>query len=139
MSTSPPLSEIDLSGVMPERKELDDLNAALAGAVKETLVHANHDGKVVVKYEQDVGSILDANKRQRDESTTLGMGRFKEAKKGGMNFHQAMRVPLTVVLDIKAKYGLDMMGRCTPDQKQRIYKIIQTEYPYCMTVPGRVF
>ncbi len=42
-------------------------------------------------------------------------------------------------MEIKTKYGLDMLGYSTPEQKQRIYKIIQTEYPYCMTVPGKVF
>ena len=119
--------------------ELEALNTALDTEVKQTLVSANHDGKVVIAHEQDVSSILDANKRQRDAATTLGMGRFKEAKKGGMNFHQAMRVPLVVVLDIKHKYGLDMMGYCTQDEKQRIYRIIQSEYPHCMTVPGKVF
>ena len=119
--------------------ELDSLNKALESSVKETLVSANTDGKVIIQHEQDVSAILDANRRQRDEATTLGMGRFKEAKKGGMNFHQAMRVPLVVVLDIKHKYGLDMMGYCTQEQKQRIYRIIQTEYPHCMTIPGRLF
>ena len=119
--------------------EVSALDSALDTEVKQTLVSANHDGKVVIAHEQDVSSILDANKRQRDAATTLGMGRFKEAKKGGMNFHQAMRVPLVVVLDIKHKYGLDMMGYCTQDEKQRIYRIIQSEYPHCMTVPGKVF
>ena len=118
---------------------MNDLDSALDTEVKQTLVSANTDGKLVIAHEQDVSAILDANKRQRDEATTLGMGRFKPAQKGGMNFHQAMRVPLVVVLEIKQKYNLDMMGYCTPDQKRRIYRIIQTEYPHCMTVPGKLF
>ena len=119
--------------------ELDSLNKALESSVKETLVSADTDGKVVIAHEQDVSAILDANRRQRDEATTLGMGRFKEAKKGGMNFTHAMRVPNTVALEIKFKYGLDMFGYCTPDEKKRIYRIIQSEYPDCMTIPGKIF
>jgi len=133
MSISLPSSE------PAKQVESDELNRALDTAVQQTLVHSNLDGKVVIQHEQDVSTILDVNKRQRDEATTLGMGRFKEKRKGGMNFHQAMRVPFTVALEIKAKYGLDMFGRTTQDEKKRIYKIIQTEYPYCMTIPGRIF
>ena len=121
---------------MDESKESVELSTALDTSVSQTLEHAGE--QVVVKYEQDVSTILDANKRQRDEASPLGMGRFKP-NKSGMNFTHAMRVPLTVAIEIKTKYGLDMLGYSTPDQKARIYRIIQTEYPYCMTVPGQVF
>jgi hypothetical protein len=114
-----------------------ELDAAYDTAVKQTL-ESTADGKIVVSHSQDVSGILEANKRQRDEAAPLGMGRFR-ANKSGLNFTHAMRVPLTVAMEIKTKYGLDMLGYSTPEQKQRIYKIIQTEYPYCMTVPGKVF
>ena len=124
---------------MSEEATAAELDAALGAAVKQTLVSANHDGKVVIAHEQDVSAILDANKRQRNEASPLGMGRFRPAKKGGMNFTHAMRVPNTVALEIKFKYGLDMFGYCTPDEKKRIYRIIQSEYPDCMTIPGKIF
>ena len=122
---------------MDETTESAELVAALESSVQQTL-ESTSDGKIIVAHTQDVSAILDANKRQRDEASPLGMGRFKNTK-GGMGFTHAMRVPLTVAIEIKTKYGLDMLGYSTPDQKARIYRIIQTEYPHCMTVPGNIF
>ena len=117
--------------------DLSDTGAILDAEVKQTLDRVD-DGKVIIKHEQDVSAILEANKRMRDDASPVGMGRFK-TNKAGMNFTLAMRVPLVVAIEIKQKYGLDMFGRTTPEERQRIYRIIQTDYPYCMTVPGRVF
>jgi hypothetical protein len=114
-----------------------ELDTAFDTAVQQT-IESTADGKIVVSHTQDVSAILEANKRQREEASPLGMGRFKQSK-SGMNFTHAARVPLTVAMEIKTKYGLDMLGYSTPEQMQRIYRIIQTEYPYCMTVPGNVF
>jgi hypothetical protein len=60
------------------------------------------DNKVHLKYSEDVEPILDfAHAKRAAEGEFEKMGEFK----------QVMRVPMSVMLDIKIKYGWDFMDK----------------------------
>lgn len=60
------------------------------------------DDKIHVKYSEDVQDVLDyAHDKRAAEGEFEKMGEFK----------QVMRVPMSVLLDIKIKYGWDFMEK----------------------------
>jgi hypothetical protein len=68
---------------------------------KRTTYH-EEDDKMIVQYSQDVETVLKMNHFQRE--TEGSCGRIGE-------FHQTMRVPEVVMLEIKFKYGWDYMNK----------------------------
>jgi hypothetical protein len=71
------------------------------------------DGKVHVQYSEDVESLLDyAHAKRAQEGEFEKMGEFKHV----------MRVPQSVMLDIKIKYGWDFMD---PDHWPMVAKILK--------------
>jgi len=116
---------------MPTLSRSSDLDAALAGALKETIVHADQE-KVVVQTTQDVETIREVNRRQRDE-----FDGYKD-NAAGLSLTHAARIPLVILQQIKDIHGLDWY-RADWSVKQRILGIIQRDYPDCMTVKGNPF
>lgn len=71
------------------------------------------DGKIHLKYAEDVEPILDfAHAKRAAEGEFEKMGEFK----------QIMRVPMSVMLDIKIKYGWDYQD---PDHWPMVAKILK--------------
>lgn len=76
---------------------------------------------------QDVDAILDQTTTMRNDGDYS-----RDGIKNDM-WHYA-RLPLTVILDMKNRFGIDCMAR-NPDWKS-IFKIINREYPYLKTTSG---
>ncbi|NUY33292.1 hypothetical protein F0160_22670 [Paraburkholderia sp. JPY303] len=71
------------------------------------------DNKIHVKYSEDVESLLDyAHAKRVQEGEFEKMGEFKHV----------MRVPMSVMLDIKIRYGWDYMDKDHWPMVQKILK-----------------
>ena len=79
---------------------------------KRVTYHEEGD-QAIVQYSQDVETVIKLNHEQREaEGSCSRIGEF----------HQTMRVPEVVMLDIKFKYGWDVMN---PDHWPLIKKILK--------------
>jgi hypothetical protein len=66
------------------------------------LTYHEEDGKILLNYQEDVEDVLKYAQEQRAaEGAFDRMGEWK----------QTMRVPQSVMLDIRTKYGWDFMNR----------------------------
>lgn len=106
-------------------KQLLDYNP-LTGVSTYFEYEASTDTMLITDV-QDVNAILDetAMLRNCDEYSRDGI-------KNDM-WHYA-RLPLTVMLDMKTRFGVDLMAK-NPDWKSA-FKIINREYPYLKTTTG---
>lgn len=73
-----------------------------AAADGKRVTYHEEDDNVILHYEQDVSEVLKLNHEQRvAEGSCSRIGEF----------HQTMRVPEVVLLDIRFRYGWDYMNR----------------------------
>ncbi len=82
------------------------------------------EDKMLITETQDVSAILEHNQTLRNNEDYS-----KRGIKDDM-WHYA-RVPLTVMMDIKTRFGVDLMAKKV-DWKSA-FKIINREYPYLKT------
>lgn len=79
----------------------------------KSVTYHEEDGKAIVQYSQDVETVIKMNHEQREAEGSCG--RIGE-------FHQTMRVPEVVMLDIKFKHGWDYMN---PDHWPFVKKLLK--------------
>ena len=87
------------------------------------------DGRLQIHYRQDVEPVLELAKIERDG----GMA-DKAGKKQDIFLYA--RIPNTVQLEMKHKYGLDMNNK---NHLKRIFELINSDYPYCKTTNKKHF
>lgn len=91
---------------MDEQTETLETSSPVAGrdetADGKRITYHEEDDKIHLSYTADVEGVLKLNHEQRvAEGSCSRIGEF----------HQTMRVPEVVLLDIKFKYGWDFMNR----------------------------
>lgn len=85
------------------------------------------DGKIILKYSEDLETLLKANHEQRAESSVF-------AKKGDL--HHVMRVPQTVLMKIAQETGLDFFN---PEDAKQILQILKRpEYAPFRVYAGKI-
>lgn len=77
------------------------------------VTYHEEDDKMIVRYEQDVETVLKLNHEQR-----AAEGRFEKMGE----FKQTMRVPEVIMLEIKFKYGWDYQN---PDHWPMVKQILK--------------
>lgn len=114
---------------------MDELQTTAHGAALEPvdqpdgkrMTYHEEDEKMIVRYEQDVEAVLKLNHEQR--AAECSVSRIGE-------WHQTMRVPEVVMLDIKFKYGWDYQN---PDHWPEVKKILKfPEYAAFRTTNRRI-
>lgn len=84
--------------------------------------------KLLLKHEQDVTDILDANKRDQVESLNTKWG----------DLTHVARIPDVVVIEWKQKYGINVMSP-SPEDKARILALLNDpDYAFLRTRGGRL-
>jgi hypothetical protein len=86
------------------------------------------EDKIVLRHQQDVSSILDANKRAQADSIGQRFG----------DFAHVARIPDVVVMEWKEKYGINVMAP-SPEDKIRIVALLNDpDYAYLRVRGGRL-
>jgi hypothetical protein len=80
------------------------------------------DDRTIIRYEQDVEPILDANKWDRNHSS----------KKMGDGLVHVARVPVAVQLEWYVKHGVKMWDK---DHRGRVNQLLDTDYKYLKRLP----
>jgi hypothetical protein len=91
-----------------------------------TTLH-EEEGKLIVRYEQDVEAVIKANHEQM-------VRRSRVEKKG--DFHHVMRVPTVILQKICQETGLDFFNK--DDAKQILEILKRPEYAAFRTYPGQI-
>lgn len=80
--------------------------------------HTYEDGKNYISYEQDdVGPVMDLAHEVRN---------YGDQIRGEIVPHA--RLPMTVVLELKARHGIDVLKRLEPADERRLNYLLETEY-----------
>jgi hypothetical protein len=91
------------------------------------MTYHEEDEKMIVRYEQDVETVLKLNHEQR--AAECSVERIGE-------WHQTMRVPEVVMLDIKFKHGWDYQN---PDHWPMVKQLLKgPEYAAFRTTNRRI-
>lgn len=98
-----------------------DMNETNGVAMYEDIYH----GRQQYHYRQDVEPVLDLAKAERDSGAA-----DKHGKHADMYLYA--RIPPVVILELKYKYGVDML-RGRQDHLAMAVKIINQEYPHLKT------
>ena len=101
----------------------------------KTDVRIDHDkgseGTVQVKHSMDVTSTLEAAKRSREMNSGKPMG----------DLVRLVSFPVTVLIEIHKKYRLGKMVhgsiKFDADERKKLVKIVQQDYPYLMMIDGK--
>lgn len=86
------------------------------------------EDKLVLRHEQDVSSILDANKRAQADSIGTKFG----------DFAKVASIPFAVVLEWKQKYGINVMAPSPEDKIRMVALLNDPDYAYLRTRGGRL-
>lgn len=79
-------------------------------------------GEYRARYSDNADFFKRLNEEHRRKESELGL-----KKDAGMIFVGS--VPLTVVMEIKAKHGIDLTNMRSPQERKRAFQIIQQDYP----------
>jgi hypothetical protein len=94
----------------------------------------DNDGPGRVKFQlqhfEDVGPAL----RQAELQRKLEAERLRKENE----VRPQAKLPITVVMSIKQRYGIDAL-KIRPDQEKRFWQILQTEYPALLTTQKKVY
>lgn len=78
--------------------------------------------------------------KEFDESPFLQQTQIARANTAGESFigsrkamHHMASIPPLVIEKIYKDHGINMMAELTPSEKIKLYRIIETEYPWCKT------
>lgn len=86
---------------------------------------------MTIKSTHDVGSILEANKRQ--QSLTLN------ARYGNERMHHVADIPLAVIMRFKQKHGVDAFSS-DPSEKLKLRKLLESpDYRYLKTTVKKLW
>jgi hypothetical protein len=86
------------------------------------------DNKVIVQQTQDVTEILDYNKRMQAENV---------GKRFGDMAHVA-RIPASIVMEWKQKYGIDVMAPSPEDKARMLALLNDPDYAFLRTRGGKL-
>ena len=92
-----------------------------------TYLHTEADGTFHIETEQDTTQTFEINKTLREDS------RYEKNEQNheSLGRHVAT-IPDGILIEIKDKYGLDWNDK---NHKQQFLKVVQRDYPQCLTVP----
>lgn len=96
--------------------------------LKVSLTLDNPGDTILLRHEQDVSEILDANKRAQADSV---------GKKFG-DFAKVASIPFAVVLEWKDKYGINVMAPSEEDKARMVALLNDPDYAYLRTREGRL-
>ena len=83
---------------------------------------------LLLRHEQEVGEILDANKRAQTESAGRKWG----------DFERVASIPYSVVLEWKQKYGINVMSPSPEDKARMLALLNDPDYAMLRTREGRL-
>lgn len=102
----------------------------LKGQMRSKLRWDSDTKEYRVQHKQDRQPFLDAAKRRRDVEEAGGIRKDAELTKFAS-------IPMTVVLEIRDKHGIDLMSANREDLR-RACKLIEREYPLLKTTNTRI-
>lgn len=79
-------------------------------------------GEYRVQYQTPIEPFLAAAKLAREKEAHLGVKRDAQYRFVGS-------VPMTVVMEIKDKHGVDLMNLRDQNERRKAFRIIEQEYP----------
>lgn len=85
------------------------------------------------QYSDPVDPFLDSAKRARDLEEFQGT-----AGHGDHGYKRLCTLPMTEVLRIKDKYGIDMTNLRDKTERKRALRIVEQEYPHLKTTNQRI-
>jgi hypothetical protein len=96
--------------------------------LKTSLTFDNARETILLKHEQDVSNILDANKRAQADAAGEKWG----------DFTRVASIPFAVVLEWKDKYGINVMAPSEEDKARMVALLNDPDYAYLRTREGRL-
>ena len=96
--------------------------------LKTSLTFDNAGETILLKHEQDVSNILDANKRAQADAVGEKWG----------DFTRVASIPFAVVLEWKDKYGINVMAPSEEDKARMVALLNDPDYAYLRTREGRL-
>lgn len=96
--------------------------------LKTSLTFDNARETILLKHEQDVSNILDANKRAQADAVGEKWG----------DFTRVASIPFAVVLEWKDKYGINVMAPSEEDKARMVALLNDPDYAYLRTREGRL-
>lgn len=96
--------------------------------LKTSLTFDNARETILLKHEQDVSNIIDANKRAQADAVGEKWG----------DFTRVASIPFAVVLEWKDKYGINVMAPSEEDKARMVALLNDPDYAYLRTREGRL-
>lgn len=96
--------------------------------LKTSLTYDNAGENLLLKHEQDVTEILDANKRAQADAVGQKFG----------DFARVASIPYGVVLEWKQKYGINVMAPSPEDKARMMVLLNDPDYAFLRTRGGRL-